>query len=225
MNSKIYIMSHKRYISPKDELYEKIHVGKEGKEDLGFGGDNTGDNISAKNANFCELTGVYWLWKNVDIDNIGICHYRRYFIKEGLFLNKNYIESILQSYDMILPKKVLWKETVYEQYKKYHKEKDMIEVKNIIEEKYPEYLKAFNHVMSGHSAYLANMIITRKNIFDEYCQWLFDILFELERRIDISDYDNYQRRVFGFLSERLLNVWVANHEFKIREEYIGFLEE
>ena len=66
---------------PTDNVYLPVHVGKEGKEDIGFIGDNTGDNISTKNANYCELTGLYWAWKNISADYIGLCHYRRYFTR------------------------------------------------------------------------------------------------------------------------------------------------
>lgn len=79
MNLKILVAVHKHYWMPKDSIYLPIQVGREGKEDLGFQGDNTGDNISAKNETFCELTGLYWAWKNLAADYIGLVHYRRYF--------------------------------------------------------------------------------------------------------------------------------------------------
>ena len=79
MDIKILVATHKKYWMPKDDIYFPIHVGREGKADLGYIGDNTGDNISAKNANYCELTGLYWAWKNLKCDYIGLCHYRRYF--------------------------------------------------------------------------------------------------------------------------------------------------
>lgn len=206
MDTKIYVITHKQCKVPDDELYVRLQVGRENKEDFGYLGDNTGENISSKNPNYCELTGMYWLWKNVKSDNIGICHYRRYFLSNDTFLTKEYIEGVLNEYDVILPSKIVWRETVYNQYAINHKEKDMLVVREIIKEKHEKYLKAFDYVMEGHTVYITNMIITHKNIFDRYCEWLFDILFEVERRIDISNYDDYQKRVFGFMSERLLNV-------------------
>lgn len=100
---------------PFDEVYMPIHVGREGKEDLGYIGNNTGENISIKNPNYCELTGLYWAWKNLECEYIGLCHYRRYFAhksksseledkKQAIFTKDDY-ERLLQRYDVILPKK------------------------------------------------------------------------------------------------------------------------
>ena len=75
MDIKILVATHKAYWMPEDDVYLPLHVGREGKQDLGFVGDNIGDNISLKNPNFCELTGLYWAWKNLQCDYIGLCHY------------------------------------------------------------------------------------------------------------------------------------------------------
>ena len=82
MNIKILVATHKQYWMPEDSVYMPIHVGREGKADIGYTGDHTGDNISSKNANYCELTGLYWAWKNLDADYIGLVHYRRYFTRK-----------------------------------------------------------------------------------------------------------------------------------------------
>ena len=66
---------------PEDDVYMPLHVGAEGKESLGYTPDNTGENISSKNPNYCELTGLYWAWQNMNCEYIGLCHYRRYFGK------------------------------------------------------------------------------------------------------------------------------------------------
>ena len=116
MDIKILVAAHKKYWMPDDDVYIPVHVGREGKEDLGYIGDNTGDNISAKNANYCELTGLYWAWKNLKCDYIGLCHYRRYFAgknirgndvekKKTVILKRQGYEKLLQEYDMILPVK------------------------------------------------------------------------------------------------------------------------
>ena len=79
MDIKILIAMHKPYWHPDDPVYMPIHVGKKGKASIGLPGDDTGDNISDRNPAYCELTGVYWAWKNLKADYVGLVHYRRYF--------------------------------------------------------------------------------------------------------------------------------------------------
>lgn len=235
MDIKILVAAHKAYWMPEDNVYLPVHVGREGKADLGYVSDNTGDNISHKNANYCELTGLYWAWKNLDCDYIGLCHYRRYFAKKSwyfsteskksaIFLQEDY-EKLLKYYDVILPKKRnYYIETVRSQYEHAHNKRDLDEAEKIIAEKYPEYSEAFVKIMQRRKLHILNMFVMKKALFDEYCTWLFDILFELEKRIDISGYDTYQRRVFGFLSERLFNVWLEKRKLKIKEVGVVNLE-
>lgn len=234
MDIKILVATHKKYWMPDDDVYLPIHVGREGKEDLGYIGDNTGDNISVKNANYCELTGLYWAWKNLKCDYIGLCHYRRYFSSNNLLkeievyrkfdhinnfiLKREQCEGLLKKYDIIMPKKdFMDKFTTYEQYKNAHNVKDLEECYKIIREIYPEYKNSLKTVMNQYAFYSCNMFITKKEYFDKYMEWLFNILFELEKRIDIKDYDNYQARIYGFLSERLFNVWLKKNDLSIKE--------
>lgn len=231
MKIKILVATHKKYQMPLDDMYIPIHVGKEGKNEIGYMGDNTGDNISLKNSNYCELTGLYWAWKNLDCDFIGLSHYRRYFSTKNLLekykqknnrfnliLKENEIEELLQTYDIVLPKKRnYYIETVYTHYKNAHYESDLLEIKKILKNKYPEFLSDFENVMNGKTLHLYNMFVMKKRYFDEYCSWVFDILFELEKKIDISNYDSYQSRIYGFLSERLFNVWILQKKLKVKE--------
>lgn len=221
---------------PDDDVYLPLHVGREGKPDLGYVGDNSGDNISSKNPNFCELTGLYWAWKNLQCDYIGLCHYRRYFCigsygsdvdskRKAIFQRSDY-EKLLKQYDIILPKKRnYYIETVRSQYEHAHNKRDLDAVERVIAERYPEYSEAFNKVMNRTSLHIYNMFAMKKVLFDEYCQWLFEILFELEKRIDISQYSQYEARVFGFLSERLFNVWLEYHRLKVYEVEVFNLED
>lgn len=242
MDIKILVATHKRYWMPSDDVYLPIHVGREGKEDLGYMGDNTGENISNKNANYCELTGLYWAWKNLKCDFIGLCHYRRYFsindivnkikvykkfkdVEKYIFKKADY-EHLLKDYDIILPQKVFSKKlTMYESYKKDHHIRDLDECYKIICELYPEYKSAFNSSMNKKWFYPANMFVMKREYFNNYMEWLFKILFELEKRIDISDYDNYQARIYGFLSERLFTVWLEKNNLNKKEVTMLFVEE
>lgn len=225
MDTRIYVMTHKKYVFPEDDSYIPLHVGREGKADLGYLGDHTGDNISFKNKNYCELTGLYWVWKNVDCDNVGICHYRRYFVRDCHVLAGAEVEALLKEYDLIIPNSGCSQyKNEYEHYAKQHYEKDLCICGDVLREKYPQYYPAFCLSLAGNLMSLGNMVITKKQIFDAYCQWLFDILFEVERRVDISDYDEYQARIMGFLSERLFRVWVMMSNYNVREEAVEMIE-
>ncbi|MDO4921918.1 MAG: DUF4422 domain-containing protein [Phascolarctobacterium sp.] len=235
MDIKILVATHKAYWTPDDDVYLPLHVGRESKSDLGFTGDNTGENISCKNANYCELTGLYWAWKNLQCDYIGLCHYRRYFAKsrysgnieskrKAIFHKEDY-EVLLTKYDVILPQqRNYYIETVRSQYEHAHNKRDLDEAERVIAEKYSEYSEAFAKVMQRRKLHILNMFVMKKALFDEYCTWLFDILFELEKRIDISSYNQYEARVFGFLSERLFNVWLEKQQLKIVEIPVVFME-
>ena len=100
---KIIVATHKQFVMPQDkELYLPIHVGCEGKKDLGFQGDNTGDNISVLNPYYCELTGLYWAWKNLECDYLGLVHYRRYFTeKAGSYNDSINIDAVILDKDDI----------------------------------------------------------------------------------------------------------------------------
>lgn len=235
MDIKILVATHKPYWMPEDDVYFPLHVGKAGKADIGLTGDNTGKNISTKNANYCELTGMYWAWHNLQCDYIGLCHYRRYFCngnyvsdvdsKRKAILHRTDYEELLQKYEVMLPKKRnYYIETVRSQYEHAHNKRDLEIAEQVLREKYPEYSDAFTKVMNETSLYILNMFVMKKDVFDRYCSWLFAILFEVERRIDISCYNEYEARVFGFLGERLFNVWLEKQELKIREVAVVNLE-
>ncbi len=218
---------------PKDkDLYLPVFVGKDlhPKSTLKFQGDNEGENISKKNRNFNELTAIYWAWKNLDADAIGLVHYRRYLsLKHSknidTILDKEEVETLLQQSDIILPKKrKYYIETNYSHYEHAHHIRPLNETRNIIASDYPEYIKSFDDVMNQTSAHMFNMFVMKKKEFDEYCTWLFDILFKLEKKIDITDYNTYESRVFGFVSERLLDVWINTKNYSYQEVNFVFME-
>ncbi len=232
MNIKILIAAHKQYPMPKDSIYLPIHVGKEGKNlDLGFIGDNTGENISKKNANFCELTALYWAHKNLEADYIGLAHYRRHFSlhrkgdKFASILTTEEAQSLLKDHDIILPKKRnYYIETVHSQYIHAHQREGLDLIPIILQKDYPAYLDAWNNAMNRTSTHLFNMFIMKKEYFDAYITWLFDILFQVEAKLDISTYTPHEARVFGFLSERLLDVWLEANSLTYKEINVLFME-
>lgn len=229
---KIIVATHKKYWMPSDPMYLPLHVGREGKKDLGYTGDDTGDNISLKNKNYCELTGLYWAWKNLDADYVGVAHYRRHFVdkrgggsKQDKVLTQVQLEQLLKETDIVLPKpRNYYIETNYSQYVHAHHAEDLDVTREILEEKYPSYVKAFDESMKRTYGHRFNMFVMKKEYFRQYCEWLFDILFELEKRLDISDYSENDARVFGFVSERLLDVWLDANHLKYENIAVQFME-
>jgi len=145
--------------------------------------------------------------------------------KKLAILQRTDYEKLLKQYDVILPKqRNYFIETVRSQYEHAHNKNDLALTEQIVAELYPEYSEAFCKVMGGTKLHIFNMFVMKKEKFDEYCQWLFTILFELEKRIDISSYSQYEARVFGFLSERLLNVWLEKQKLKVKGIDVVFLE-
>ena len=122
-NIRIYVISHSEEDIKKikeDEIYIPLFVGRNGKDNLGFLSDDSfKGNISSKNKDYCELTGLYWMWKESDADIIGLCHYRRYFKgKDGKRLEKKAIIEDLSNHDIIVSKKSkLIKGTYWETFK------------------------------------------------------------------------------------------------------------
>lgn len=232
MNIKIVVATHKKYKMPKDEMYLPLHVGREGKEDIGYLGDNTGDNISLKNPYYCELTGLYWAWKNLNADYIGLAHYRRHFSNNKhnkdrfkTILNKKELEKILENTDVVLPKKrKYYIESLYSHYEHTLNVETLDETRKIIDEKYNDYLKIFDKNMKKTYAHMFNMFIMKKEILDEYCGWLFEILAELEKRIDPKKYDSFHARYLGRISELLLDVWIEKNSIKYKEVPVVYLE-
>lgn len=238
MKGNILVVSHKNSIFPTDDIYRPIIVGNN--QVKNFEKDNSGVNISGKNSNYCELTALYWAWKNTDLDIIGLCHYRRYFNFKGkeekhiditftqmedyIKINMDEIEKILKNIDIILPKKVETGTTIEKQYRRDHISSDWDILLEVLKEKYPKYYEESKEIFKEQSNYGCNMFISSKKIFNEYMEWLFDILFEVEKRIVISD-DSYQKRVFGFMSERLLHLYVNVRKLRIKEYPMVMLHE
>ena len=234
MDIKIIIAAHKTYWMPKDDCYLPVFVGAEGKKPLPYTPDNTGDNISLKNSSYCELTGLYWAWKNLKADYVGLAHYRRHFAKRlalsadgkrsAVFAKEDF-EYILSQHDVILPlKRNYFIETTRSQYEHAHNPNDLKALEAILASKYPAYVDAFNNVMGRTNGHRFNMFVMRSDVFDRYCSWLFDVLHELESRIDTSAYNSYNSRVFGFIGERLLDVWIEANHVDYAEQRVLFLE-
>lgn len=228
MNIRIYAMTHKQFDVPSDPLYQPLHVGHVKAADLGYQGDDTGENISHLNCYYSELTGHYWLWKNChDVDYIGTCHYRRFLINEQeKVLTKREYENLLKDYDLVTTKRVILNNSYHYGFSANHNIEALDCTGEVIRDLYPEYHDTFQRLVHENETYFGNMFVTKKVLFDQYCEWLFTIFAEVEKRIDLdTDEDAYHKRVLGFISEFLLLVWVRVNKIKVYECKVGMLGE
>lgn len=220
----------------KSDVLQPIQLGRaKAKFELDMLGDNTGPNISKKNDQYCELTAHYWAWKNDKTsDNIGLFHYRRLLdlkanskrqlnvhglvyepavtpnFLERYDLTQKRVDALMEEYDAVIPTPFDFGMTLEKQYRTApdHHINDLLAAGDIIDSFYPEYFKYFTKMMRGTSIYAGNMFIFRRDLFEEYSEWLFDVLAKLERRMDVSDYTPSARRAIGYISERLFTVFI-----------------
>lgn len=215
----IYVANHRDSEPLRDEPYRLLRVGSDVAEaaacdndDVSF--DCLGRSIAFKNFAYSELTGIYWIWKNAHHDIVGLMHYRRYLAAPGANrpLDSAEIEQALDKHDVLVPEPVELNCSVSEQYVFCHPARDLIALTKVMESQPEAYRLAFSEIMRSNLLIPCNILVADKDVFDAYCSWLFGVLEECEKHIDIySGRDDYQRRVFGFMSERLLLVWlVAN---------------
>ena len=242
---KILVCCHKPSELPQDKAFLPIHVGAAiSNMELGIQRDDqlngaSCDNISDKNRSFCELTAIYWAWKNIkkiypDLQYIGLNHYRRFFsfnekrvtgsgipkdvktIQQYKF-DMSLVESSLKSNKVITTPKAHLKTSLAGSYEHCHNSSDLRIIHDIVRDDYPEFLSTFNDVYLGKNFfYDCNMFIMPWDEFDSYCEWIFGILFKAEKLIDISNYDTYQKRIYGFLAEHLWTVWVMQKQYQLK---------
>ena len=220
----VIVAAHKASEMPSDEMYLPLHVGAEGKTDdngkpldLGFQKDNTGDNISRLNPYFCELTGLYWVWKNLDADFIGLVHYRRLFTGKNLdssdmissAITYDEIRPMLNTYRAFVPqKRNYYIESLFSHYSHTHGKEHLDACRHIIKDKYPQYIPSYDKVLKRSWGYMFNMMILEKDLLNKYCGWLFDILFELFDKVGLEGMSGFDARYCGRVAEILFNVWI-----------------
>lgn len=227
MSVSIFIITHVPFTPPENPIYIPLQVGRAIHPDYGYLGDNTGDHISEKNPYYSELTGLYWIWKNnANADYLGLCHYRRYFLNaSGNLMNELEYLDILSKYDVIISQPQLGSYDYQTIYGRSHDIRNLEQTGIVIQELYPDYYAAFQDVLSDKHCYVGNLFVAPKALFCSYCEWLFTIFSVLETRIDMTGYDDYHKRVFGFLSEQLLFVWIKHNQLSYFEAPYGLSQE
>lgn len=215
MATSVFVCTHVPTAAPKDSAYHLLQVNAEvmGRFGEEYYYDNDGeDNLSRLNEFFGELTGLYWIWRNYPgQENIGICHYRRFFTDDSMIpLSEGDYDRILRTRDVIVPKPKSEPGQTYRQvYAKAHNIHDFEAVGRSVRKLYPQYAEAFHQMAEGHDFYYGNLFVMPRSLYNKYCSFLFEVLFDASGEIHPEEYvDLYHRRVFGFLSENLLMVFL-----------------
>ncbi len=233
---RIIVAAHKPYPMPDDPVYLPIQVGAGGKQSIGFTRDDSGDNISEKNRSYCELTGLYWAWKNLDALALGLSHYRRHFAEPyggngreielgekriGHILSGETATKLLSEADVLVPRKRRYFiESLFGHYAHTLDPDHLVEARAIIAAKMPEYITTLDDVYSRTWGYMFNMFVMSWELTDDYCSWLFPILDELYEKLYDPNAEDFEARFIGRVSEILFNVWLAKKEkegIRIRE--------
>lgn len=227
MNIANICISHKYSDILEDDSFFHVQVGAANNQtDLSIHRDDQGDNISRKNPNYCELTGLYWFWKNElpNYDVVVLNHYRRLFLNDDEEkLSYQDIEKIFQSYDVFVPYPKHYPVSITQQYQIMHESKDFDILKTILKVKYPAY-DVETLWDNNNKGYLYNMFGMKADNFNQAMIFVFDILSEVEKQVDISQYSVQQARIFGFMSERLLSLYVQQNFKKIKHLPISFVD-
>ena len=232
----MYVVTHKKLptelVDNLPEGYKVIHAGRTLGNELGYLGDNTGDNISNLNPYLSEITALYWIWKNTSHTVIGLSHYRRFFTTNGKnFLTAKEISSIMENYDIVTGILSMHRAPSFEILRDdICNEAPLSE--NIIRQNLmraqPDYLDAFNYKMNSPTCYYKNMFVTRRHVFDAYCKWLFSFMIDSVREIlsktSLLKRKAYEQRLPAHFSERMMNVWLMKNHLRIKEIDIVQLE-
>ena len=220
IDCKNYVITHRDWPIVEDDMYRALCVGKF--RNPGWLSEQDGENISKYNDRINEATGLYWIWKNTDSEYVGLSHYRRYFNNHGRRLDRTGVENILvnDGYDIILaPIRLAW--PVYENIR-MAVDKDLSTVAahvflHKIREKHPEYEVAFQKVLHGDRMFICNMFVTRREILNKYCEWLFSFLTDATDLIDVEYEYGFRRRTAGYMAEIMWTVWMEKQNLKVYE--------
>lgn len=226
-SGEIYVVTHKAYGGIPCEIpYIPLTVGGYVRE--GWLSEQDGENIAILNDRINECTALYWIWKNTKSDYVGLNHYRRFFYRNEHKIPGNYLDgydigNLLDDCDIILPEAILFtdltvKQQIFENLDQVIAGRGFELVRAKLIEYQPEYAQAFDEVMCGHRFYTCNMFVTKREILNQYCEWLFSFLTEAAENMDASGCeDGYSSRIVGFMAERMWTVWLKKNTYKIKE--------
>lgn len=181
--------------------------------------DNSGDNVSARNRDYCELSAVYWIWKNdLAADYVGICHYRRRFVINEAMIN----QMVNRDLDGVFPIPILMDGGMRTEFveRNYFLTPHMWEMTGqVLGECFPEYQDAWEEFGQSYFIIPCNMFIMRRDMFDRYCGWLFKILGEIDN-VYLRQGIQWDNRYLGYIGECLMNVFVMKHKRELKKGYV-----
>lgn len=186
--------------------------------------DSDGENISEKNANYSELTALYWMWKNrlnsppaeERDEYYGLAHYRR--VLE--FTEDDELRLVSNDVDVVLPYPMPYEPDIEAHHNRYLKGEDWDTVRNAVSKLYPEYGDFFPEVLKQRYLYNYNIVLARKAVLGEYCSWLFPILEQLEENSVPRGTDRADRYV-GYAGETLATLYFMYNRNKLHIVHTG----
>ncbi len=235
----VYVVTHKDVkLDALPECYRIIHAGHAlAAQDFGYAGDDTGENISALNRYLDEITALYWIWRNTKHTHAGIVHYRRFLTLEDQetfdvtkILSSTEIFTLLGEYDIIAANEHLSERNQLELMLLPTGQPDLIRIAEEIVRKHlsaaqPDYLDAYDAVINGFTLFLCGVFVTRRNVLNAYCEWLFSFMLgatlEMRDKVKVGDrrledLEHNYSRMMSFFAERMLTVWLTKNHLRIK---------
>lgn len=174
--------------------------------------DNSGENISVKNMQYCEMTGSYWVWKNTDHDWVGIEHYRRHLLVSP--------KMIADDIDVIMPLPYMSYPNILSQFRRFVSEdvvKLLIDTLNTL---HPDHYDIYMEILNGQYQYTYNLVSAKKEVFDDYCKWFFEITTYMEQFGDRVQ-DISTTRALSYVAEVLTNLYFMSNQSKLKIRHVG----
>lgn len=224
---KLFVCCHEQTTVPAHRLLCPLQVGAalNEKRFAGFAYDDEGENISSWNRYYCELTGHFWAYKNVQADYYGFFHHRRYLYPDE-HASKPYIirhkpnlgklrydefPALIERFDLILPCREEMCVPVRSHYAKAHRMEDLALAQQLVLAQYPQMRSALQAYLDGTACYFGNIFIMRREVFVDYCRWLFPLLADFDAAVA-----DRPLRVDGYIAERLLGVYATYRQRTLR---------
>jgi len=222
-NLRVVVAVHKPYDVLRNETYLPVHAGAARAKEIGYERDDRGISISEKNDLYCELTALYWAWKNLPAEALGLMHYRRYLgeparcvpwkEKKARIATGRELQRYLVKAPVILPRKRNYViESREDQYVHAHGKAGLDALRAVLKSRSPEYLPAFEQSMKRTSGHCFNIFVMRRDLCDAYCEWLFATLFAVEKYMRETCPQEITPRLFGFIAERMLDCWLETND-------------